>query len=540
MNFQQLVKHLHTISSHSTSYLESKIAKTGDASAVFTNGTSFYSLYNPVSDAENFTTLCAKDEICFFIIGGMGNAYHIKKLYERQSSAFFLILEDSYASLKTLFEQNNFSWFQKKDNIEFCTISDLEEHILALYKPALHGTLYVSSVRSWSTFHKQFSPLISKTIEQALAMVSADYSVQTHFGKIWMRNIMRTISYVEQNCNAFTSLQNISLPTKKTAAIIAAGPSLDDSIELLKNNRDAFFIIAADTALEILHKNKIICDVVVTIDGQNISSRLFTSIGQNSEGPQLSVIDCSAHPNAVTFSMKRNIPVLLCTTGHPLSVWFQQRMPFILPLCSGSGTVTITALDFAIKAGFSSIAFFGADFSYPKGKPYARGSYLDTVFGCVSSRTKTIETQFTSLMLRSETVKKTSSLQQEENTITYFTPILSSYKQSLMDYTTKLTKAISFYSTSNNLPFPQLSITNTVYQGSKVMESTRLYKIQKQLSVLLTSLENDSYEKDILLLPYYAWYLKNNNLKPSKSVFFSFKTLVKKQFANYTYIHHES
>ena len=548
MTFTELNTVISDVHVTNSSYTDQIIAKSGDPVTVFANNTFFYSVYNPVKDAEKFSSTCNINDAGFVIIGGMGNAYHITALYAKHPSAFFLIVEDSYGSYKTLFQQNDFSRFNKNDSFQFCTITDLEKHIIDNYKPAIHGTLYFNSIRSWSSFHQTISSKINGIIQRSLDKVSSDYSVQTHFGKVWMRNIFRNIQFLEQDCSSFTAADKLSLPVYKTAAIIAAGPSLDDSINIIKKNPEEFYIIATDTALEILHKYNITCDAFVTIDGQNISSRLFTNIRSSSALPNLAVIDCSAHPNAVTFSAEKNIPVLLCSTGHPLSNWFQKKLPFILPLYSGSGTVTITAADFAVKAGFSSIVFFGADFSCPKGKPYAKGSYLDTAFMSVSKRYNTIESQFNTLLFRGSVIKSNSVKYDDQNepeisknAVSYFTPLLTSYKESLLAYINTLHRTVNFYSAvPDNLSFPLYSNHFTFDEKKDNTTIKRLETIEKQIQKFLNLFDQDSKDLDVILLPYFAWYLKSKNLKPSKSDFFLFKTLVKKQIANYTDIYHES
>ena len=548
MTFKQLIKYLSNESTINSSYSNQIIAKTGDLVAVFKNNTFFYSQYNPKKDAQIFSASCDINEAGFVIIGGMGNGYHINCLYEKYPSKFFLILEDSYSSYKTLLEQNDFSILSKIDSIHFCTLNDLEKNIINYYKPALHGTLYFNSIRSWRVYHQNSSSKINQIVQEALEKVSSDYSVQTHFGKIWMRNIFRNIHFLEENWLSFTSADKLTLPVNKPAAIIAAGPSLDASVSILKENPDGFYIIATDTALEILHKYGIKCDAFVTIDGQNISSRLFTNIGSTTCLPDLAVIDCSAHPNSVTFSAAKNIPILLCSTGHPLSNWFQKKISSILPLYSGSGTVTITALDFAVKSGFSSIVFFGADFSCPGGKPYAKGSYLDTIFASASKRYNTMEGQFTSLIFRTsvhkaEAIPDTNQINTlfSKKSLTYFTPLLDSYKNSLITYINTLNSTINFYSAvPDRLSFPIFQKNNSLHKLSKIVIIKRLNTVEKQIYNFLTLFDQECKELDIILLPYYAWYLKSKKLKPSKSDFFSFKTLVKKQIANYTDIYHES
>lgn len=538
MIFEELVKKISDLSEGETSYASSKISKDGMAVSSFKNNTSFYSLYKPLIDAENFCKSAEFNDAGFIITGGLGNGYHIHKLSVIHPECFFLVVEDSYASFKTLIEQNDFSCFIHKNNIHFCVINDLSNTIINLYKPALHGSIMYKSIRSWVSYHISLSSIITEQISSSIKVISADFSVQSHFGKIWMRNIRTNIALLESNFEYFTDIKLCTIPNHKPAAIIAAGPSLDVSIELLKQNPEQFFIIAVDTALEILSKHSIKADAFVTIDGQNISSRLFTNIKK--PYPSLAVIDCCAHPNALRFSSKHQIPILLCSTGHPLSCWFQKHS-CIISLMSGSGTVTITALDFAVQAGFTSIVFFGADFSYPEGKPYANGTYLETFFLESAKRYCPIEMHHTALMFRTEVRKEFESTKMNAKKCTYTAPILDSYKTSLLDYIRSLNKPINFYtSVKGNLPFPIYRSNNCTISAQTSLRFKPLQNIAAYFPEYAALVHEELEEVFITLLPYYAWFLKHMNLKPSKSSIISFKTLVKKQFDNYTDNYHES
>ncbi len=538
MTIEQLINYTKHQSDVNSSYTSYRISKAGKVVSIFNNQSSFYSMYNPVQDAQNFASQFDSHESNFIVIGGMGNAYHIQELFLKQPESFFLVLEDSYSSYKKLLSQNDFSFFNNKNSVHFCTINDFEQHLLNLYKPSIHGNIIFKSIRSWSDYHHALAETIRSILQKALSIISADYSVQTHFGKVWMRNIFRNIQILQNKPESFTSINTIcdyeksanSVSIFKPAAIIAAGPSLDDSIQLLQKNPEHYYIIATDTAYEILIKYGIKPDVFVTIDGQNISSKLFTTVTSSKLTPSLAVIDCGAHPNAVNFAVNKEIPIVLCSTGHPLSNWFQKHHPEITSLSSGSGTVTITALDFAIRCGFTSIVFFGADFSCPKSKPYAKGSYLDTSFFSMSNRFNTFENQHISIMFRTEVSKK-------ENC--YYTPILDSYKKSLLDYTHSNNTGVSFFSAiKSSLPFP-VYVQNTK-NDIFTLKTQKIHSKKNSILLYINAILNDDEEIITTFLPYYAWYLHNNKLKPSKSAFFSFKTLVKKQIANYTDIHYES
>ena len=95
-------------------------------------------------------------------------------------------------------------------------------------------------------------------------------------------------------------------------------------------------------------------------------------------------------------------------------------------LFSGAGTVTISALDYAIKSGFKKILIYGADFSYVGGKAYTKGTYLDTLYNSKSSRANTLEKQFDNLLFR------TPLIELSKNRCT--TTVLKAYQTSLESY----------------------------------------------------------------------------------------------------------
>ncbi|GMO47120.1 MAG: hypothetical protein Pg6C_09230 [Treponemataceae bacterium] len=229
--------------------------------------------------------------------------------------------------------------------------------------------------------------------------------------------------------------EKIRLPLHKEACVTAAGPSLDSSAEILARNRDEKFIIAADTAYPALLARGIFPDAVVTIDGQTASARHFLSVRQFSEEKRggrnvILFADLCCNPAVPRLFYSRGEPVVFVKNRHPLSELARQYalyrgapqdfLPFVQ---SGAGTVTVSAASLAFSCGFSSVSFFGADFSFPGGKPYTRGTYLDNFFAS-SSRVSPGETAFASLMYR-------RALCYADDGKTPATRLLLSYKKSL-------------------------------------------------------------------------------------------------------------
>ena len=139
-----------------------------------------------------------------------------------------------------------------------------------------------------------------------------------------------------------------------------------------------------------------------------------------------------ASPNHLTSKTDR---LVFFTSGHPFSryvnsVW--RRFPYI---DTSGGNVSHAAVSLAEALGAQQILLFGADFSFPEGKSYTRGTYLYPFFHTNSFRTKPLEHHFFSFLLRNDNIIKVK----EPNYIRYTTSPMISYKKRLEQASADLT-----------------------------------------------------------------------------------------------------
>lgn len=414
-------------------YYYSKIieAKDGNLIPLCTNRNtgqevSLHSKYNPLREAEGFTANI--DSACsFFVILGIGGAYHIQKLLDFIPDSKIIAIERNENDIAFLLQLPLVKKLSEDERIVFATLDNIEQILLKTYKPAVHGNLTLLKLRQWETLFPDQAELIRQKINSSIKLLAQDYSVQSHFGKIWQKNILSNLSLAEKALSPKDLKQYIAEKklAGKTAAVIAAGPGLEKQIEVLKKQREKYFIIATDTAFSTLLKHKLISDAVISIDGQEVSHTHFmTSLPED----VLYVFDLCASSSAARKIISEARSLLFIETGHPLSQYasLYTGRPSFLHLEAGSGTVTIAAASLAKAMGIQNIEFFGADFSYIGGKPYVRGTYLEDKYYSTSSRLSTAEEAYTHLMYRTPVIKV------ENDRIT--TEILEAYKKSLQEY----------------------------------------------------------------------------------------------------------
>lgn len=512
-------------------YDRSICAKTGELVPSFSDGKAMYSVYNPQREAENFFPPHQPNETMRFVtVLGLGNGKAIELELQKKQSRI-LAIETNAASIKQLFFDFDFSNLLQNENFCLCTAQTVCEKLCSFYLPQLHGNFLQLQNRVWVQHNQQVTEKINADIKSALKKISADYSVQAHFGKIWQRNIFENLQILSETKNYAA----FDLKNKKYASIIAAGPSLDKSIKNLCKNRGENFIIATDTASLILLRHKITPDVVLTIDGQNISYRHFVEKCQ--ENSTVFINDLCALPAVAKKCVQDKNQVVFTQNSHPflqiVNEYFEQKkLPLLNFVQTNSGTVTNAAVDFALQCGFEKIILYGADFAYSMGKPYAKASYLDDTFYNNSTRLNNGETAFTALMFRTELTEKAQNV--------FTNDVLQSYEDSLKNYLENLDFSVKVYKAKeekieiffdNSAKFLQ---TRRQINCKKTFETVQLDFNFADFKVWFSArLKNADILHDAALqralLPFAAWCQHKNLYKSGQDSFLVVLELAKKQ-----------
>lgn len=498
----------------SSCYTSWTTAKTGQIIPCFYDGKPSASLYNPQKEAKIFAELECFATAGFIVIAGFGLGLHIIELIKKYPKSTIVVIEANTQSIDFLRKSKN---ILIPSTCILCTPDTLYNTLLEQYYPPICGTFSFLPLRSWAQANATCFKNIQDIVQKALKAISADISVQSHFGKLWHRNILQNLTICENMAqNKLLNFSHTIFPTQKTAFIAGAGPSLDLWFEKLKKNRNDYYIIATDTAYKALIEHNVISDIVISVDPQHISLNHFLC---EKNDQTVFAFDLCANPVSVQSIVNNNKTIFFFKSAHPLCTlaeqWYSAQLKhnskkrlslnendgkneFFPSFSSGNGTVTLAALHFAHCAGFTTITTGGADFAYFNGKPYAQGSYLDTIYNCTSTKLCSAEYQFSALMFRTELIKLDSQ-------DAYTTPLLQDYKLSFDDFFlykniyTDNKKSDNFIPAIYKTPFPYKNF------------------IQWYRSILNELVEQQKKPLDIenailkSLLPYVAWYSHTHN-----------------------------
>lgn len=477
-------------------------SKTNDDIPLFNNGKSMHSKYDPKKEAQTFGEKI-NDSSKFTIILGLGGGYHIKSFIDKNPDHKVFVIENSIDDINFLLQIECVKDLKNNPNVIFVTKDKLKATLLQNYLPAIYGGINILNQRAWYENNTKIAEDIIAEINSTLKLISQDYSVQSHFGFIWQKNIISNLKIASN-----LSTKNFSFDTNKKAAIIAAGPSLDSTIKKLIQNRNDYFIISTDTALSTLSNYKVITDAVISIDGQNVSTKHFTGFTNNST---IFIFDLQANFNAVNYVANFSDNIIFTKSGHPFSNYaeqFYENNNFMTINC-GAGTVTIAAIDFAKNVGFNNFEVFGADFSYINNKPYAKGTYLDFLYRKDESKLNPAENLFTNLLYRTK-------INSNKNIIT--TEVLNNYKNSFIEWLKNNNLNYEYsdltYKIKTEKKFPEKNVITTKFNFNNL--KSNLIEQNQNLKNEQFSLKNN---KEIItsLLPYIS-YLRINNKELSFSL----------------------
>ena len=165
--------------------------------------------------------------------------------------------------------------------------------------------------------------------------------------------------------------QLINKESPEHIAIVAAGPSLSETIRTLITNRKKYFIIAVLRVVEKLRLEGIIPDIVIGIDPNYDAMYPITKEINQEPFRNTPLVYFPIVPNDVL-----NLWEGPRYRAFGVENYYKEFSNYISTLVLPSyGSVIHAALSLAIKFSPKSISFFGADFSFPNNR-----SHIDNTF----------------------------------------------------------------------------------------------------------------------------------------------------------------
>ncbi len=404
-----------------------RTSKTGHNIPVINNNGREYALhsvFDPLKEGRRYSDSVVSGG--YIVVFGIGAGYHLKPLLNRDDVNSLLVIDRDAGILKSILSEIDLSDILSDPRVIILidkTAKEISDFLPSNYLPAVFGDFNTINLRSRTDPEKEYFNSIFNSIRDILNTLSDDYTVQTWFGKRWFINSIANLEPAGESVSV--------LAPRKTICIAAAGPSLEIQLEELVQKRKSSFLISTDTALSSLLKNSIVPDLVISIDCQQISYHHFMA-GYPEHIPL--VLDLASPPVLSRLSKK----TIFFTSGHPFSKYINRNWRKFPYVDTSGGNVTHAAISLSESLGAHTIYIFGADFSYPEGKSYARGTYIYPYFTSKATRINSVENSFFSFLYRNDNI----TMQKTDYGFRYQTRPMLSYKERLERFSETLSANI--------------------------------------------------------------------------------------------------
>lgn len=335
---------------------------------------SYHSRYDPVKEAEKQIDSAYERQTHVLLLGfGMGYQTEavLKKLSAAVSGPQIFVVEPDVEVFLAACSARNLTHLINDRRIVFCvglSADDLGD----FWNSSLDWTVFdrlaiIDHPPSMARFKAYFERVVEK-IRYLCNRSKGNLVTLMHAGFEFHTNYFANIEagfFLPGVGRLFDKFKGVP------GIIVAAGPSLDKNVHLLKEIKGKFPIISVDTALRQLVAHDIKPDIVCAADPSYENSLDF--VGVENESDVVLAVEAMTHPDILQ-SFKG--PQMLMTFGgglHPILKDLREDVGTLV--CWGS--IATTVFDLVRKMGCDPIVFVGLDLSFQDGRLHARGSYSD-------------------------------------------------------------------------------------------------------------------------------------------------------------------
>lgn len=352
----------------------------------------------------------------FLVIFGLAGGDLVAAALERHDIQGILVIEFGVDAVAELLASRAYHQLLGTQRVSFLvdpSAQDIEKTLSAQYQPAFSGGIRVLPILQRTRCDQERYNEAGEAVRKAISVLSRDYSVQAHFGRRWFANTLRNIGIADRPIPP--------LPSCREAIIAAAGPSLEEGCQEMRNRPRSTFLLATDTALQHLLTQGIIPDGVISIDCQHIS---YLHVMEKLPSSTRFFLDL-ASPRQLGDQTEQ--PFFLAS-AHPLSRYIARIWRAFPLVDSSGGNVTHAAVSLALGLGARTVRIFGADYCYPRGETYARGTYIHRLFSLSQTRLTPLSAQFFSFARRDPLAR----IERDTDTWRIATDTLDSYRKALL------------------------------------------------------------------------------------------------------------
>ena len=308
-----------------------------------------------------------KESLYFLIIYGVGLGFHIEKLLEKINIKNIILVEENIEFLIASLYTVDWEEIFKKSNIKIVLGKDHNK----LANATVSYIRQINETYSYRVFfYIHYGSKNIKKFKNELKNLIFEENAKWGFFDDELESIKNTLINIKNRVPIYTGKSKIknTLPL----FIVASGPSLEYSLDFIKEYQNSAMVFSCGTALRPLLKNDILPDFEIVIERMK---NTYDSLLENASVDELKNIKIIGvnpiYPDVFKLGKKNYMLPRFPDSGA--SFFFEYynlpKLAFIAP------TVTNMALEFGLHLGFKEIYLFGTDMGFKdKSRHHAKDS----------------------------------------------------------------------------------------------------------------------------------------------------------------------
>lgn len=239
--------------------------KANNGATVKCNNYLLHSMYNPESEALKFADKHYQAGY-LHVLYGVGLGYIALELQKKMSdNDFLLILEPEQEIIDEVLKSEQFKKTLDLENVQMIHSQDREyvkNQLLTLFRKYKGKYALITSLNYDKAFPENYT-IVTELFKELMVTEIINLNTENLFAQDWQVNLIHNL-YTGFEATPLNKLKHIS---SCPVVIASGGPSLMKQIALLKQHRDKFLLVCAGTTISTLLRERIIPDLVVSVDG---------------------------------------------------------------------------------------------------------------------------------------------------------------------------------------------------------------------------------------------------------------------------------
>lgn len=336
--------------------------------------TALNSMYSPEHEAERYVAQFEPiREGSAFLCYGFGNGGVIRKILEEKEKVYLCVIcEPSMLIFKRALEEFDLTDILEHPSVRFYVgdikIEEIERNI--------HNKI---TYDSWKRFNlcilSKYKELfedtcveIAELYDRIVINKEGELNTLIEYARTGMENEIQAMRWI-MDCVSLQSLKD-EMSTDVPYIVVAAGPSLEKNVEVLKKAKGRAVIVCVDTAVGFLLKHDVVPDMICCVDAQK-ELKLF-------ENPKIKEIPIAVSTDTnyrVLEKLEVKRPIYISISNDFLMREFTDKGKPV-GYFDGGGSVATILFQLGVELGYKRIVLVGQDLAFTDKKAHAgMGNY---------------------------------------------------------------------------------------------------------------------------------------------------------------------